>query len=155
MKEQEKKKDLYVTIGISGSGKSTWANKIGYDICVSTDDIRKELTGNINDQSKNKEVFKLAYERIYKYSKDSRYKDVIYDATNCNLEYLTYFCFLFEDFYNIVFVVFDTSVDTCIKRIIDRENGASVPYKKIIKQRKQFEKVLDSELYKQYKKIIF
>ena len=52
--------------GLPGAGKSTYCNqfkdKKDY-IIVSSDSIRAEL-GDINDQSKNNEVFKILYERI-------------------------------------------------------------------------------------------
>ena len=54
---------LIELIGVSGSGKSTWIknnkSKWNKTVVISPDEIRKELTGNISDQSKNKEVFEL------------------------------------------------------------------------------------------------
>ena len=79
---------LILPIGISGSGKSTWINNlINKDeyIIISPDEIRKELTGSIHDQSKNIEVFKLADKRMYEQLKKE--SPVILDATNLNTEY--------------------------------------------------------------------
>ena len=74
---------VVITIGISGSGKSTWVNshKDKYEV-VCPDDIRRELTGNISDQSKNKEVWKEAYTRIEKLITQG--KNVILDSTMVN-----------------------------------------------------------------------
>ena len=58
---------LVVMIGISGSGKSTFARglktSLGAEV-VSTDDIRLEITGDATDQTRNGEVFGIARKRI-------------------------------------------------------------------------------------------
>ena len=74
---------LILPIGISGSGKSYIYNK-DYKDCVqvSPDLIREELTGDISNQSKNKEVFKLAFERVDEYL--NKGQNVFFDATNVN-----------------------------------------------------------------------
>lgn len=69
-------------VGLPGSGKSTWAEKnkdIVNEVIHSSDEIRKEL-GDVNDQSKNEEVFNILHKRIKDDLKSG--KDVIYDATN-------------------------------------------------------------------------
>ena len=75
--------NLVLPIGISGSGKSYIYNRDYKDyVQVSPDLIREELTGSISDQSKNKEVFKLAFERVDEYL--NKGQDVFFDATNVN-----------------------------------------------------------------------
>lgn len=77
--------DFKMLIGIPGSGKSTWLKNNSNDsIIVCPDQIRKELTKNISDQSKNNEVWKIAKERIIEEIKDSQ--NVILDATNVNTQ---------------------------------------------------------------------
>lgn len=70
-------------VGLPGSGKSTIARQLhnlyGATI-VCPDTIRKELTGDENDQSRNTEVFRIAENRIYEAV--AKREDVIYDATN-------------------------------------------------------------------------
>lgn len=66
--------------GIPGAGKSTYAERLAKEenyIVHSSDKIREEF-GDVNDQSKNEEVFKLLHKRI----KDdlNAGKNVIYDA---------------------------------------------------------------------------
>ncbi len=83
MKQEIQKPSLILPIGISGSGKSTWANSFGARnncIIIKTDNIRKELTGSISDQSKNKEVRKESLKRIIHEIQNENV--VILDATN-------------------------------------------------------------------------
>lgn len=72
-------------VGLPGSGKSTYARELAErtnaEIC-SSDAIREELTGDINSQTSNEEVFKLLHKRIKEHLANG--KSVIYDATNIN-----------------------------------------------------------------------
>lgn len=72
-------------VGLPGSGKSTYAKelsrRINAKICGS-DAIREELTGDINSQTSNEEVFKLLHNRIKEHLRNG--ENVIYDATNIN-----------------------------------------------------------------------
>lgn len=48
-------------VGLPASGKSTYAKKLSKKenaIILSSDELRKELFGNINNQNHNAEVFK-------------------------------------------------------------------------------------------------
>jgi predicted kinase len=69
-------------IGIPGSGKSTYLKTIDSPnvVVVCPDNIRRELTGNISDQSRNRDVWALTDKRIIKNLFDGKY--VILDATN-------------------------------------------------------------------------
>lgn len=85
MNAQNQKPTLYLMVGIVGSGKSTYAAKFALrNNCeiVCPDDIREELTGDIGDQSKNKEVFAMAETRArYFLTHDT---SVLVDATCYN-----------------------------------------------------------------------
>lgn len=78
------KPKLYVLVGLSGSGKSTLAAQLAESnentVIVSSDAIREELTGKIEDQSRNNEVFEIFYQRIRKNLEEG--KNAIADATN-------------------------------------------------------------------------
>lgn len=69
-------------VGIPGCGKSTYLKKVDSPnvLIVCPDDIRRELTGNISDQSRNGDVWSLTDKRIGEGLKSGRY--VILDATN-------------------------------------------------------------------------
>ena len=70
--------------GLPGSGKSTYAEKMknNYEnlVICSSDAIREELTGNVNNQDLNEEVFKVLYKRVKDNLKAGN--NVIYDACN-------------------------------------------------------------------------
>ena len=71
--------DLVFTIGIPGSGKSTWIRSQPGYVVVSPDGIRGEL-GDITDQSKNAQIWTIAKSRVADALKQGR--NVILDATN-------------------------------------------------------------------------
>lgn len=77
--------ELIVTMGVPGCGKSTWIRSqtkfVQTDaMIVCPDEIRRELTGDINNQTVNDEVFRLAHERAKEWMRS--YQDVYFDATN-------------------------------------------------------------------------
>lgn len=80
------KPNLIVLQGIPGSGKTTYAKRLVHDNpnidYYSSDDLRVEMFGNIDDQSHNGELFNELQKRI-KNSLISGH-DVIFDATNIN-----------------------------------------------------------------------
>lgn len=79
------KPTFIMMIGISGSGKSHYINKIIKDhsyTIVSPDEIRREVLGNISDQSSGDTIWRIAKERVVSNLKQG--KDVILDATNVN-----------------------------------------------------------------------
>lgn len=78
---------FYILCGIPGSGKSTWAvkNQSKYNFKIfSSDEYRKNLLGNINDQSKNGLVFERLYSDIVEYLKEG--KNCCLDATNMTIK---------------------------------------------------------------------
>lgn len=73
--------------GLSASGKSTIAKELSktYNaIIVSSDEIRKEICGTVENQSKNEEVFKNFHKRIRSYLSEGN--NVIADATNITIK---------------------------------------------------------------------
>ena len=77
---------LAVMVGISGSGKSTFANGLKTSLeaeLVETDAIRVELIGNAEDQSQNGKVFAVAKKRINDYLSSG--KNAIIDATSLSV----------------------------------------------------------------------
>ena len=80
--DREKKMiEVNIAIGISGAGKSTffeiYDNTYKY-ICP--DEVRKEMCGDVNDQSKNDKVFANCFRAITGAIRNRL--NIIFDATN-------------------------------------------------------------------------
>lgn len=73
------------TCGISGSGKSTWANAQEGYLVLDSDLIRKELYGSETDQQNPTKVFDLMYKRAS--AALSRGQSVVCCSTNLNMKY--------------------------------------------------------------------
>jgi len=80
---------LFTLIGLPGSGKSYLASRIAigdgkggfyYPTIHSSDELRKELYGDVDDQTHNAEIFNELHKRIR--NDLVRGMDTIYDATN-------------------------------------------------------------------------
>jgi len=135
---------LIVTVGPSGSGKSTWAKKQEDFKVVCPDQIRKELTGDISDQSKNNEVWIIAYERLRTYLECDC--NVIFDSTACNINTINQIMKIANEFpVNVMFKLFEIDISTACERIqIDLKNGvdrSNTPREIIQKHVDNFQKV--------------
>ena len=74
---------IVMMVGLVGSGKSHHADKIAEEInatVFSSDKLRNEMFGDINDQDHNAEVFQELHKRIKECLKSGN--NAIYDATN-------------------------------------------------------------------------
>ena len=70
---------FYMMVGLSGSGKSTYAKKLNAKI-ISSDAIRAEVFGDENDQTHNAQVFEILHKKVIECLKNG--EDCVYDATN-------------------------------------------------------------------------
>lgn len=79
---------LWIMVGLPAAGKSTVAKKIAEEndtVIISTDEIRAEVCdGDINDQSKNADVFSIFYKRIQENIENGI--NVIADATSVSIK---------------------------------------------------------------------
>lgn len=79
---------LWIMVGLPAAGKSTVAKKIAKEndtVIISTDEIRAEVCdGDINDQSKNTDVFAIFYRRIRDGIENGM--NVVADATNISIK---------------------------------------------------------------------
>lgn len=85
----DEKPNMFMLVGLAGSGKSTVATKIYSEdrygnikrpIVHSTDDVRKDLFGSETEQKNKEEVYKELVKRVKDDLKNNN--DVIFDATN-------------------------------------------------------------------------
>lgn len=74
--------DFLMLVGLPGSGKSTYIKRyFNQNLSVhSSDAIREELSGNVNNQDINKQVFDLLHKRVKEDLKNGI--SCVYDATN-------------------------------------------------------------------------
>ncbi|MCM1223783.1 MAG: ATP-binding protein [Lachnospiraceae bacterium] len=136
---------IIVPIGISGSGKSKlyldeFKDK-GY-ILVCPDNIRKKLTGDISDQSKNKEVFEYANTLIDIYI---RYNvNVYFDATNLNKKLRKKFVNKYKDNPNVEIHYYILPADIKLsneriqKNLSNNIDRSKVPYDVLERQIKMY-----------------
>lgn len=76
---------LYMLVGLPASGKSTLAKQLGAEMnatVLSSDELRVELFGDINNQDNNNVLFSELYKRANILLKEG--KNVILDSTNIN-----------------------------------------------------------------------
>jgi predicted kinase len=76
------KADVILPIGTSGSGKSTFVKSLPQEnlVVISPDEMRVEFTGDINNKSKDKEIYEEAAKRAIQAVKNG--KQVVFDTTN-------------------------------------------------------------------------
>jgi len=112
----DKENKLIVMVGLPGSGKSTFAEKLeksryNYRL-VSTDKIRS-MFGNEESQENNYQVFDIAYNKIEHYLNLGY--NVIFDATNLRLKYRRKLFKRFNEFDQVA-VFMNTNIEECKKR---------------------------------------
>lgn len=140
---------LYIMCGPAGCGKSTFANEFmqklsatGIDkrICISRDAIRFSLLKDGEDYFAHEdEVFANFIHAITSQLKDG--VCVIADATHLNMgsrKKLTYAIDQEISDYDIVYIVFDTPLDVCLKRNSFRLGRQCVPDETIKEMHKYF-----------------
>ena len=134
-----KKPKLFLMVGLSASGKSTIAKGLAEDhkaVIVSSDAIREEICGNVFDQSKNEEVFKIFHKRIRKYLYEKR--NVIADATNITMKSRRAIINNVKKMdVEIIAYIVPKRIEECIRDNMDREHP--VPEEVIYKQEKRFQ----------------
>ena len=148
-KENKDLPELILVIGIPGSGKTTWIKKFNqkhynkYHV-VSMDDIRRELTGNVSDQTQNAKVVWMAKNATKRFLENG--ESVIFDALNVDSSYRK--DLLSELPKNIILKAKILYVDPQeAKRRIRRDiltgkDRANVPYDYIDNMQKKFEHTL-------------
>lgn len=136
---------LAIMIGISGSGKSTYANGLKTSLnaeLVETDSIRIELTGNAEDQTQNSRVFGIAKRRIDDIL--SQGKNAIIDATNVSVRDRKDWIYIGKKNNAEVRAYFiDTPIDVCKTK--NRKRDRKVPDEVIDRQASKLESPTKTE----------
>ena len=132
------KPTLFMTIGLPGSGKSTYAKKLAEEtnaVILSSDSLREKLYGDINDQEHNAEVFAELHRRCKELL--SKQVNIIYDATNINLRKRLSFLRELDgiDCYKKA-IVFATPYELCLENNLKRDRH--VPEEVIKRMRENF-----------------
>jgi len=139
---------LVVLSGVPGSGKSYFSNalrenKEKHVYVISSDQIRKEITGDQRDMSQDKLVWKIFYSLVKTYSDDQN-GIVILDATNAKKEYRLENIKPFRDLYDeIDLVCFQIDRETVLKQ--NREREFALPEEVMVQLIDEFEKPDEEE----------
>lgn len=89
-------------------------------IRVSSDELRKELTGDENNLSKDKEVFELLPERIEVIANNAR--DIIYDATNVKFKNRNFlYKIAYKTNHHLVAFIINVSKEKCFAQNKNRK----------------------------------
>ena len=136
---------FYMMVGIPGSGKSFFAERVHNAVVHSSDAIRAEVLGDENDQTKQELVFQTLHERVFRELADG--KNVVYDATNINykrrMAFLQQINAMRIPSLWTVCVFMAVPYETCIERNNNRER--SVPEAVIHKMYKKFDIPMKAE----------
>lgn len=143
-------KKIWILSGLPGSGKSTWVkNRVKSEgdncssIIVSRDEIRFNLLKDNEEYfSKEDKVFSIFINTINKALENPSITEIFVDATHLNdkarnkvLNRLN------TNFANeIVILIFDVPLETCIERNSKRTGRALVPTEVIVNMNKSFQK---------------
>lgn len=151
---------IFISIGISGSGKSTFFKTVCSNASyLNADSIRGELcNGNMSDQSKNREVFETLYKRFadmlpcgYDYD-----RDIVIDNTTLTLsDRNKYYNILeqseYKELWDVVLVYFKPNLEKAFLWNSNRER--KVPNEVIERQFSKIQAPTPEEKRK-YKSII-
>lgn len=109
------KANLYVLVGLPGSGKSYYAkNTLADAVTVSSDEIRGCLFGDEAIQGDVKQVFAYMDDATRRCLEDGR--NVVYDATSLTSKLRSEIISKYSKIANIIGVFLNTSVEECLDR---------------------------------------
>lgn len=132
------KPKLFFMCGIPGAGKSTWLenHEDELDFVIHSSDAIREEFGDVNDQSKNNDVFSILHRRV-KEDLLNR-KNVAYDSTGLKRKNRLHFLKEIEHIpCEKICMLFATPIEICKKNNANRER--KVPEEVIDRMVKSFE----------------
>lgn len=138
--------------GVSGSGKSTfYKNNCGETpFYINPDTIRKQVCGDVSDQSRNKLVWEIAYESLKDFCLEEK-ENIWFDATslhNSSIRAVLQIASLYKQDVEIYIMNDSFNKELCRSRVrSDIENGvdrSNVPDEIIDKQFENFKSLTDN-----------
>ncbi len=155
--------DVILPIGTSGSGKSTFIKTLPQEnlVVIEPDAMRVEFTGDMNDKSKDKEIYAEAAKRAVAAIKQG--KQVVFDTTNLTKDKRLPFIETIKKEIpnaNIQYKLLELNPELAKQRIkaqLERgENRANVPDSSIDRQAQSYSQMLEdikSEPISEYKNL--
>ena len=135
-------KKFIILSAIPGSGKSTWARKYAEEHpntkIVSSDGLREEFGGRVNNFDHEKEVWETFMNRIHEYGREEEVT-VIADATMITNAYRKYYYDNTPEFDTHILVFFDLPYEVCQFQNKLRQHSAVVPEYAMKRMHEQFE----------------
>jgi tRNA uridine 5-carbamoylmethylation protein Kti12 len=122
---------LILLSAIPGSGKSTWAKKYQKEhpntFIVSSDEIRLQMFGKVNDFSHEAVVWKTFMDQLNNFAETYTDVTVIADATNLQNKFRKLYCEGTPKFDKHVLVRLDIPYEICLMQNKMRDKGRIVP----------------------------
>lgn len=150
---------LIVLSAIPGSGKSTWAKKYQKEhqstYIVSSDEIRYEFFGAVNDFRNEALVWDTFLSRINHYAETMADVTVIADATNLQNKYRRMYAEMTPKFEKHILVRFNVPYDICLLQNQMREKERIVPEDAMLRLQAEMEEPDQATLafYNEYRVI--
>ena len=124
-------KTFILLSAVPGAGKSTWAEQYRlthkHVYVVSSDEVRKEVTGEYQNFSRENEVWDLFFKRIIEYRDKHEDVTVIADSTNIQNKYRMIYGEKVTGFDRKELVVLKKSFDVILKQNRERNENKIVP----------------------------
>lgn len=124
-------KTFILLSAVPGAGKSTWAEQYRlthkHVLVVSSDEIRKEITGEYQNLEHEKEVWDLFFRRILEYR--DKYDDVtvIADSTNVQNKYRKIYAEKVTGFDRKILIALKKPLEVILKQNKERNESKIVP----------------------------
>lgn len=133
-------REVYVTVGPSGAGKTYWAVHNFIGAVFDSDRYREIVCGDSTDQKHNNEVFQRLHKNLFNYLEKNKNGKCCFCATNLGYKFRHSFiqeCRKRFDNVRIVAVVFVAPLEVCLKNIEKRSR--KVPEYVVRRQISQFQ----------------
>ena len=136
-------KTFILLSAVPGAGKSTWAEQYRLSHkhvkVVSSDEIRKEITGEFQNFEHEDEVWSAYFSLINKYAEEEEEVTVIADSTNLKNKYRKIYIDRVKGFDRKILIVLKKDLETLLRQNKERRESQIVPEEVLINMFKGFE----------------